>query len=239
MNHKISRFFCVKALILLGLVSSLQPVLAGELAEDTGAWLQIVGEGSLAGLDPKWEKGRVWLEGQSRFDGNWEHWYQGMVRTAVGYSLSDRATIWAGYTWLPTQNIGKSYISQQDVWPAFRYILPTDIGTFTFRTMWETNFLRGDQVRERPRQMIKFMHPFEFEPRLSFIAWDEAFYRVNTTTWGGKSGFDQNRMFGGLGWSFNKNVRAELGYLNQYIDDANHRNATMHHLGMASLFINF
>ncbi|WKJ89308.1 DUF2490 domain-containing protein [Methylomonas montana] len=239
MNHKISRFFCVKILILLGLVSSLQSVLAGELAEDTGAWLQIVGEGSLAVLDPKWEKGRVWLEGQSRFDGNWEHWYQGMVRTAVGYSLSDRATIWAGYTWLPTQNIGKSYISQQDVWPAFRYILPTDSGTFTFRTMWETNFLRGDQVRERPRQMIKFMHPFEFEPRLSFIAWDEAFYRVNTTTWGGKSGFDQNRVFGGLGWSFNKNVRAELGYLNQYIDDASHRNATMHHLGMASLFINF
>jgi len=239
MNHKISRFFCVKILILLGLVSSLQSVLAGELAEDTGAWLQIVGEGSLAGLDPKWEKGRVWLEGQSRFDGNWEHWYQGMVRTAVGYSLSDRATIWAGYTWLPTQNIGKSYISQQDVWPAFRYILPTDIGTFTFRTMWETNFLRGDQIRERPRQMIKFMHPFEFEPRLSFIAWDEAFYRVNTTTWGGKSGFDQNRVFGGLGWSFNNNVRAELGYLNQYIDDASHRNATMHHLGMASLFINF
>jgi len=212
---------------------------AGELAEDTGAWLQIVGEGGLQAVDPSLEKGRIWLEGQSRFDGNWGHWYQGMVRSAVGYSLSERATIWAGYTWLPTQNIGKPYIAQQDIWPAFRYILPTDIGTFTFRTMWETNFLRGDQVRERPRQMIKFMHPFEFEPRLSFIAWDEAFYRVNTTTWGGKSGFDQNRAFSGLGWSFNKNLRAELGYLNQYLDDANHRDAKMHHLGMASLFVNF
>ncbi|WP_082889358.1 DUF2490 domain-containing protein [Methylomonas koyamae] len=212
---------------------------AGELAEDTGAWLQIVGEGSLKSVDPSLAKGRVWLEGQSRFDGNWGHWYQGMVRSAVGYSLSDRATIWAGYTWLPTQNIGKPYIAQQDIWPAFRYILPTEIGTFTFRTMWETNFLRGDQVRERPRQMIKFMHPFDFEPRLSFIAWDEAFYRVNTTAWGGKSGFDQNRAFSGFGWNFNKNVRAELGYLNQYLDDANHRDAKMHHLGMASLFVNF
>lgn len=212
---------------------------AGELAEDTGAWLQIVGEGGLQAVDPSLEKGRIWLEGQSRFDGNWGHWYQGMVRSAVGYSLSDRATIWAGYTWLPTQNIGKPYIAQQDTWPAFRYILPTEIGTFTFRTMWETNFLRGDQVRERPRQMIKFMHPFEFEPRLSFIAWDEAFYRVNSTAWGGKSGFDQNRAFSGLGWSFNKNLRAELGYLNQYLDDANHRDAKMHHLGMASLFVNF
>jgi hypothetical protein len=227
------------SLFLLILSVFAVPVSADELTEDSGAWMQAVAEGSMGFFDPSLKNGRIWLEGQTRFDGNWDHWYQGMVRTAVGYSLSDRATIWAGYTWLPTQNVGKSYIAQQDVWPAFRYVLPTEIGTFTFRTMWETNFLRGNQVRERPRQMIKFMHPFEFEPRLSFIAWDEAFYRVNTTIWGGKTGFDQNRAFAGIGWNFNKNVRGELGYLNQYVDDANHVNATMRHLGMASVFINF
>lgn len=210
-----------------------------DLTEYHGAWLQAVAEGSTGFIDPSLKNARLWLEGQSRFDGNWDHWYQGMVRTAVGYSLSDRATIWAGYTWLPTQNIGKDYISQQDIWPAFRYTLPTDIGTFMFRSMWETNFLRGDQLRERPRQMIKFTHPLDFEPRLSLIAWDEAFYRVNTTEWGGKSGFDQNRAFAGLGWSFNKNVRSELGYLNQYVENANHSAATMRHLAMASVFVNF
>lgn len=210
-----------------------------DLTEYDGAWLQAVAEGSMGVLDPALKKGRIWLEGQSRFDGNWDHWYQGMVRTAVGYALSDRATVWAGYTWLPTQNIGKSYISQQDVWPAFRYTLPTDIGTFMFRTMWESNFLRGNQVRERPRQMIKFTHPLQFEPRLSLIAWDEVFYRVNDTQWGGKAGFDQNRAFAGLGWTFNSTVRTELGYLNQYVDNANHNAATMRHLAMASIFVNF
>ena len=228
-----------RPLFLLMLSMTATSAAANELTEDTGAWMQAVAEGSMEIIDPSLKKGRIWLEGQTRFDGNWDHWYQGMVRSAVGYSLSDRATIWAGYTWLPTQNIGKPYIAQQDVWPAFRYVLPTEIGTFTFRTIWESNFLRGDQVRERPRQMIKLMHPFEFEPRLSFIAWDEAFYRVNTTNWGGKSGFDQNRAFAGIGWSFNKNVRSEIGYLNQYLDDANHVNATIHHLGMASIFVNF
>jgi hypothetical protein len=237
------RLSIAKCLLLCVLTLNGHSVWAAELAEDTGAWLQVVGEGSLKIIDPSLEKGRVWLEGQSRFDGNWDHWYQGMVRAALGYSLTDRATVWAGYTWLPTQNIDKPYISQQDVWPAFRYVLPTDVGTFTFRTMWESNFLRGNQVRERPRQMIKFMHPFDFEPRLSFIAWDEAFYRVNTTTWGGKSGFDQNRAFAGLGWTFNSNVRAELGYMNQYLDvistATGKTSLTMHHLGMASVFINF
>lgn len=216
---------------------------AAELAEDSGAWLQAVAEGSMTFIDPSLKNGRIWLEGQSRFDGNWDHWYQGMIRTAVGYTLSDRATVWAGYTWLPTQNIDKPYFSQQDVWPAFRYVLPTDIGTFTFRTMWESNFIRGDQIRERPRQMIRFMHTFDFEPQLSFIAWDEAFYRVNTTTWGGKSGFDQNRAFAGLGWTFNKNVRTELGYMNQYLDSVSattgQTSLTMHHLAMASVFVNF
>ena len=230
------------SLVLLAL-SAGQSLSAAELAEDTGAWVQGVAEGSLKIIDPSLEKGRVWLEGQSRFDGDWSKWYQGMVRTAVGYSLSDRATIWAGYTWLPTHNIGKPYVSQQDLWPAFRYVLPTDFGTVTFRTMWESNFGQGDQVRERPRQMIKFMHPFDFEKRLSFITWDEVFYRVNTTNWGGKSGFDQNRVFAGLGWSFNSNVRTEVGYMNQYLDMVStatgKTSLTMHHLAMASVFINF
>ncbi|MEY4211175.1 MAG: hypothetical protein RLZ92_1556 [Pseudomonadota bacterium] len=228
------------AMLILSVGQSLS---AAELAEDTGAWGQVVAEGSLKRIDPALENGRVWLEGQSRFNGNWDHWYQGMARTAVGYSLSDRATIWAGYTWLPTQNIGKPYVSQQDLWPAFRYVLPTDFGTMTFRTLWESNFGQGDQVRQRPRQMIRLMHPFDFEKRLSFIAWDEVFYRVNTTNWGGKSGFDQNRAFAGLGWSFNSNLRTEVGYMNQYLDMVSaatgKTSLTMHHLAMASVFVNF
>jgi hypothetical protein len=108
-------------------------------------------------------------------------------------------------------------------------------------TMIETNFIpgNGDQVRVRTRQMIRFMHPLEFEPRLSLITWDEFFIRANSTPAGSQSGFDQNRAFAGLGWTFNKNFRVEGGYLNQYLDDATHTNNTMHHLIMGSLFINF
>jgi hypothetical protein len=210
-----------------------------DITQDAGSWAQMVGEGSLGFIDPSLSKGRIWVEGQARINDNWDHLYQGVVRAAVGYSLSDRATIWAGYTWLPTQNLGKRYVNQQDVWPAFRYVLPTDYGTFTFRTMFESNFIQGSDVRFRPRQMIRFMRPMEFEPRLSLIAWDEFFIRVNSTQFGGKSGFDQNRAFAGLGWTFNKNVRFEGGYMNQYLDDATHTNNTMRHLIMGSLFINF
>jgi len=213
---------------------------AGDVV-DAGSWLQVVGEGSLKPLDASLSNVRVWLEGQSRWDDDWNHWYQGMLRAAVGYSLSDRATVWAGYTWLPTQQLGKASVQQQDVWPAFRYVLPTDFGTLTLRTMVEANFLPGNNgdVRFRPRQMIRFLHPLAFEPRLSLIVWDEVFVRINSTPAGGQSGFDQNRAFAGLGWTFSQNVRTELGYMNQYIDNATHTNNTMHNLIMGSLFINF
>jgi Protein of unknown function (DUF2490) len=243
-NKKIKSLVIVAAFICS--VVMLTPALAvdalvanDDITQDAGSWAQVVGEGSLKFIDPKLEKGRIWVEGQARINDNWDHLYQGVVRAAVGYSLSDRATIWAGYTWLPTQNLGKRYVNQQDVWPAFRYVLPTDYGTFTFRTMFESNFIQGSDVRFRPRQMIRFMRPMEFEPRLSLIAWDEFFIRVNSTQFGGKSGFDQNRAFAGLGWTFNKNVRFEGGYMNQYLDDATHTNNTMRHLIMGSLFINF
>jgi hypothetical protein len=235
--------------LLLGSALTLSDAMAqDDLFQDAGSWLQAVGEGSLKVVDPSLEKGRIWIEGQSRFDRDWNHWYQGMVRTAVGYSLSDRATIWAGYTWLPTQNmkfnqnVNGSYVSQQDVWPAFRYVLPTSLGTVTFRTMFESNFIQNNNSSDvlfRPRQMIRLMHPLAAEPRLSLIAWDEFFIRLNTTQAGGQAGFDQNRAFAGLGWTFNKNVRTEVGYMNQYLDDATHTNNTMHNLIMGSVFMNF
>jgi len=232
-----------KRLVLIALVSALVTTntkAAEDIAQDYSGWIQAVGEGNLGAVNPKLDKVRLWLEGQTRFDDhNWVTWYQGMVRAAIGYSLSDRATLWAGYTWLPTHNIGSTFVSQQDVWPAFRYVLPTSIGTVTFRTMIESNFIQGSDVRFRPRQMVRLMHPFAFEPQLSFIVWDEFFIRVNSTQFGGKSGFDQNRAFAGLGWTFNSSVRAELGYMNQYMDNLSHTQNTMRHTLMGSLFINF
>lgn len=214
---------------------------AEDWVEDSGAWLQAVGEGSLGAVDPSWTQTRLWLEGQSRFDAGGDHWYQGMVRAALGYALTERATVWAGYTYLPTQNLGKPAVQQQDAWPGFRYVLPTEWGTLSLRTLLELNFLPGNhgEVRVRPRQMIRLMHPLGFEPRLSVIGWDEFFVRLNDTPSGGESGFDQNRAFAGLGWSFSPSVRVELGYMNQYLDDARHLNHTMRHLVMGSVLVNF
>ena len=162
--------------------------------QDAGTWLQAVGEGSLNVLDPSLDKVRIWLEGQSHWDDDWAHWSQGLARVALGYSLSERASIWVGYTWAPTQNPGKPFVSEQELWPGFRYVLPTEYGTWMFRTLLESDFIHGTDVRLRPRQTVRFTHPFDFEPRLSLGVWEEFFFRVNSTPYGGQAGYDQTAL---------------------------------------------
>ncbi len=227
-------------LAIIGLfLSPNQTAQAGALIEDTGSWLQMSAEGSLKSIDPRLEKIRFSLEGQARFNNHFNHYYQGVVRVGLGYSLTDCATIWAGYTWTPTQQLGKDFISQQDFWQAFRYAQPTEVGTFTFRTLLESNFFKGNEARLRLRQSFRWAYSLDSEPRLLLIARDEVFYRLNSTPYGGESGFDQNRAFVGFGWNLENNLRFEIGYLNQYADDAKHNNNTLRHLITGSLFISF
>lgn len=191
------------------------------ITESEGFWTQAVAEGNLSNVDDHLSTTRLWLETQGRFNNanpmENMNFYQGMLRTAIGYALTDRLTLWAGYTYLPTENYGQGYVGEQDAWPAIRYIFPTRLGTITLREMVEMRFVRGDAPGIRPRTLIKLIHPFEFEPRLGLVLWDEFFFNVNNVAnnpSGGFSGFNQNRAFAGLSWIFNENTRFEFGYMN-------------------------
>ena len=204
-----------------------------------GFWTQSVAEGNLSSIDDSLSKVRAWVEGQARFNNNTEKvgsngqfasngntsgnmdWHQGMARTALGYAVTDRLTVWAGYTYLPTHNYGAPYSGEQDLWPAARYIFPTPFGSVMLREMVEFRYLTGvtSTPAIRPRTLIKLIHPFEFEPRLGLVLWNEAFFNVNTVTGiagnQGYSGFNQNRAFAGFSWTFNESVRSEFGYMDQ------------------------
>lgn len=189
--------------------------------ESTGFWTQVVGEGNLSGLNDRLSSTRLWLESQGRFNNanSMENmnFYQGMIRTAMGYAVTDRLTLWAGYTYLPTENQDQGYLGEQDAWPAIRYIFPTKLGTVTLREMVEMRFVRGDAPGIRPRTLIKLIHPLEFDPRWGLVLWDEFFFNANNVANnpnGGYSGFNQNRAFAGISWIFNENTRFEFGYMN-------------------------
>lgn len=68
-------------------------------SEDWHTWGAIVATGDLGGADSKL---RYWLEGQGRFNDDSSRFNQGILRGALGLDVAPRATVWAGYAFIPT-----------------------------------------------------------------------------------------------------------------------------------------
>jgi hypothetical protein len=64
--------------------------------------------------------------------------------------------------------------------------------------------------------MVRFSHPLNKE--WSLVGSNELFINANTVDWGPVAGFDQNRVFVGVGYKIDSSLRAEVGYMNQYIN---------------------
>jgi len=79
--------------------------------------------------------------------------------------------------------------------------------------------------------------PSKLNPQLTWVAYDEYFLNLNQTDYGARRGFDQNRAFVGVNWAFNATTRAEIGYLNQYINGKNIDN--MNHVLSTTFILNF
>lgn len=81
---------------------------------------------------------------------------------------------------------------------------------------WREN--NGSDTGLRLRQMVRAAMPFGADRRWLAVLWDELFVQLNDTDWGQRPGFDQNRLFLGVGrWMIPAAVRVEAGYFNQYI----------------------
>ena len=107
------------------------------------------------------------------------------------------------------------------------------------RSRLEQRFVStGDDVGWRFRQFVKLGRPFQSEPRLSLLGYDEIFFSLNDTDWGASSGLDRNRLFVGFGWRFGAAGRlvGELGYLNQLVRNESGPHE-VHHLLAVNLLL--
>ncbi|MEK6246540.1 MAG: DUF2490 domain-containing protein, partial [Planctomycetales bacterium] len=114
------------------------------------------------------------------------------------------------------------------------------IGRFSclLRPRLEQRFLTsGNDMGLRFRQFVKLWRPLSYDPRFSLVSWDELFIHLNDTDWGARAGFNQNRLFVGVGWDPNSNDRwrTEIGYLYQEINVPGVGNNMSNHI----LSINF
>lgn len=231
----------------LALLAAIQAVTSPARAfeEDFRAWESATIIAKLGSVSPALEKWRLWIDGQLRQRDNASTLDQAPVRAAIGYALSDHATVWLGYMYMATLPKGRPTQNEHRVWQQLMLTGSTPFGDVVSRTRLEQRYIQGvEPVEWRIREMIRWSRPiFEGSP-ISAVVWDEVFVRLNSTTPTTRVGFDQNRVFAGFGYAFSKEARVEIGYLNQFLQSrvVTRRSQSfgerMNHILSINLFLN-
>lgn len=224
------------------------PVFSESTVEDFEVWGNVTATGSLAPLNPSLKNFRFWLEGQGRFGNDASRFSQGIIRPGVGYAVNEKTTVWLGYAWIPTAQpfALRHSFNENRIWQQVLWADNFSFGRVTSRTRLEQRFFDGNasgnsDVAHRFRQFFKLAVPMPvISPDVSFVIANEVFVNLNNTDRGVFNGFDQNRIFAGVAYRFNKLATTEIGYMNQYYNRPHSRrpDQMVHILGV-NLFLNF
>jgi len=160
-----------------------------------------------------------------------------LLRAGLNYHLNKNATITAGYAFIHNyRNMGgvDGYVPEHRIWEQFIYshkLCKVNIShrfrleqRFLSRTVVDNNELKNDGslYANRFRYFIRNILPLNNQPTFTkgmFAALqNEVFLNFgNKENVNGKT-FDQNRLYGALGYRFSKKFDLEAGYMNQYIN---------------------
>ena len=192
----------------------------GQAIQDGGVWLAAFSQGEIQRSFLSRHDGLWWFDAHTRYVGDAFEFLQSIVRPGIGWQLSDDQSVWVGYAWIGERIPGLDF-HENRFWQ--QWIFNREFGDVSavFRSRLEQRFVSvGAQAGWRFRQMIRFQKPVAKNPRLLWVAWDEIFYHLRDTDWGARTGYNQNRIFVGLGRtaSSNSRRRTEIGYLYQQIE---------------------
>jgi hypothetical protein len=194
---------------------------ASQVDHDGALWEMWLGQGSFESLHPDWKNVRWWLDVQARWRDEGEDLDGTFLRPGLGYALTDRVTVFAGYALITTFPAGAPDRTENRLWQQLTWNVPVD-GAYQlqFRSRLEQRFVEeADDTGWRFRQLAKYTRPASADGRRYLSLIDEVFYDLNDTDFGQDGGLSQNRAFVGLGWFLDeaRTIAFEGGYLNQWI----------------------
>ena len=138
-----------------------------------------------------------------------------LIRTGLGYDVNENNNILLGYGFIDSRNrvIETNEISKVNEHRIYQqFISKQAIGKLKIqhRYRFEQRFIEDD-FKLRYRYFLSLKIPLQKTNKKYYIsAYNELF--VNAT---GENTFDRNRIYGGLGYALNSNIKLELGYMNQ------------------------
>jgi hypothetical protein len=216
----------------LALLATLAQPAVAKTAHDEQAWINLTAMGPISGdlvyfaeLQPRIG------DGVSRVD-------QLLLRGAVGWKLSPAVTLYQGYAHVVVPAAGGRDVNEERSFQQLNLALGKPWrGELSSRTRLEQRWRNdGSDTGWRLREMIRYEKPLRAQSdAVNALVSAEAFFALNDTDWGARSGFDQLRTFVGAEVGLPGASTAEIGYLSQVIDQTRGR-TRMNHVASVSVF---
>jgi hypothetical protein len=193
------------------------PMLAQSQDSNLGNWLIYIGSKK---VDSTWN---IHSEIQYRnYDaiGDLE---QLLLRTGVGYNLTENNNnLLLGYGYILSENYiadtnEKNAVNEHRIYQQFTTKQGVGKLKLKHRYRFEQRFVASD-FKMRFRYFLSLNYPLIAKESSSKMLYASAYNEIFLNT--EKSVFDRNRVFGGLGWKLNDNIKFEIGYMNQFFEDS-------------------
>ncbi len=183
-------------------------------SSDFGNWLIYIGNKK---INSKWN---IHNEVQYRNYNAIGDLEQLLLRTGLGYSFNEnKNNLLLGYAYILSENYiddskNKQSINEHRIFQQF--ISKQQIGRLVLnhRYRFEQRFVE-DEFKMRFRYFLGFNLPFKTNSKWYLSAYNEIFLNSKSQV------FDRNRLYGGLGYMFNTNIKFEAGYMNQFFETSN------------------
>lgn len=182
---------------------------------DFGNWLIYIGNKK---LNSKWN---IHNEVQYRNYNAIGDLEQLLLRTGLGYTFNDnKNNILLGYGYILSENYidntdEKISVNEHRIFQQFTSKQSVGSVKLNHRYRFEQRFVEAD-FKMRFRYFLGINIPFkakaETPSKLYLSAYNEIFLNTKSSV------FDRNRVYGGLGYNLNKNIRIEAGYMNQFFE---------------------
>jgi hypothetical protein len=209
---------------------------AAQTLVDGRAWWNVTLQ-EQAGTERPW---RWYFELQGRHRDGVTGFDQLLVRPAIGFDVTERSSLWAGYGYTPSFPATGDVLTENRIWQQYLWAGPGLGSALQWRSRVEERWIEGDaRMAWRYRQFWRLARPLTSRAGSpTLVAWDELFVHLNDTT-RTATGFDQNRLFAGLGFGVGPGARLEIGYLLQNLRGAGGGADRRNHLVLAFLNATF
>ena len=201
--------------LILGLMIA-KPSLCLAQSSDLGNWLLYFGNKNIN------EKLNWHHEVQYRNYNAIGEMEQLLLRTGLGYSLTQNNNVLLGYGFIQSENYvptqeDKVGVPEHRIYQQFITKQKAGRVGIQHRYRFEQRWVAED-FKMRFRYFLSVNVPLS-KPKLEdktiyLSAYNELF--INNT----KTLFDRNRLYGGLGYKLSKRVKFEVGYMNQYVGES-------------------